>query len=404
MNVRNAAIAVALLLGMAAAANGRPEAGKDGGRPLSAAVVAGGGSIFGGSADAIGAEAAGPGEGALAVSDSSGEAIELSMLQQKVDQHKDACRIETPSQTSHVINTPVATIWAEPNKHRLLDGPAVSAVSDVKSWAAGMSTGQKLWLVGKLETQALYGDPAIVLGTEGEWANVLLPEQPTSRNERGYPGWLPLGQIAETAAVADLAACPTAVVASASAWLYDDPERSSPFLELSFNTRLPAVRESGENVVVLTPADGEKYLPKSDARVIRGAADQASAKPDGGQLLRTAERFLGLPYLWAGVSGFGFDCSGFTYSLYRYYGISIPRDASDQAKAGEPVGPDGLRPGDLVFFARDGGKGNVHHVGMYAGDGRMIHAPNSERSIEIVSLGTPAYAKEYAGARRYLPE
>ncbi len=61
------------------------------------------------------------------------------------------------------------------------------------------------------------------------------------------------------------------------------------------------------------------------------------------------------------------------------------------------------KKGDLIFFAYDQGKGSVHHVGMYIGDGNMIHSPRAERSVEIIPLNTPGYIEEYAGARRYLP-
>ncbi|EKP95412.1 C40 family peptidase [Thermaerobacter subterraneus] len=133
-------------------------------------------------------------------------------------------------------------------------------------------------------------------------------------------------------------------------------------------------------------------------------AGQASpAKVPGTALLETARRFLGLPYLWGGTSGFGVDCSGFVYLVHRFHGLLIPRDAAPQRDHGDgrPVARDRLQPGDLVFFAHDGGKGSVHHVGMYAGDGRMIHAPSSGRVVEEIPLDTPPYGEKYAGARRY---
>src|SRR5690606_38044107 len=130
----------------------------------------------------------------------------------------------------------------------------------------------------------------------------------------------------------------------------------------------------------------------------RGARDVK-----GADLLATAREFLGLPYLWGGTSGFGVDCSGFVYLVHRAHGLLIPRDAGPQRDHGwgRPVEREELAPGDLVFFAHDQGRGAVHHVAMYAGDGRMIHAPNSERSVEEIPLDTPPYGEKYAGARRY---
>ena len=71
--------------------------------------------------------------------------------------------------------------------------------------------------------------------------------------------------------------------------------------------------------------------------------------------------------------------------------------------SGIAVDKESLQKGDLIFFAHDQGKGSVHHVAMYIGDGNMIHSPRAERSVEIIPLNTPGYIEEYAGARRYLP-
>jgi cell wall-associated NlpC family hydrolase len=113
-------------------------------------------------------------------------------------------------------------------------------------------------------------------------------------------------------------------------------------------------------------------------------------------LVATATRFLGLPYLWAGASGFGLDCSGLTWLVHRVHGLRIPRDAAPQARHGRSV--TSLRRGDLMFYALNG---VVHHVSMYVGHGRMIHSPSTGRSVEIVP--TSVLAQQYVGARRYLP-
>ena len=114
--------------------------------------------------------------------------------------------------------------------------------------------------------------------------------------------------------------------------------------------------------------------------------------------------FSGLGYLWAGTSGFGYDCSGFTAAVYAAHGITIPRDASDQATVGRPVGPGQLQPGDLLFFASNGGRGLIHHVAMYVGGGLMIQSPATGSTIETVPVGRlDRIAGEYWGARRYLP-
>ena len=109
-----------------------------------------------------------------------------------------------------------------------------------------------------------------------------------------------------------------------------------------------------------------------------------------------------MPYLWAGISSWGYDCSGILYGVFRTHGIMIPRDSFYQAKGGKAVAKKNLQPGDLVFFAYNGGKGKVYHVGLYIGDGKMLHAPNYASKVKIETLNQGTYKKNYSGARRYL--
>lgn len=106
--------------------------------------------------------------------------------------------------------------------------------------------------------------------------------------------------------------------------------------------------------------------------------------------MATAKRFIGLPYLWAGTSGFGFDCSGFTYMIYRRFGIGTPRDADRQARHGTPVARSDLKLGDLVFFSDSNGV--VRHVGIYAGGGMMVESPRTGETVRIrrSAAATPA--------------
>ena len=78
-----------------------------------------------------------------------------------------------------------------------MDAPACAVPADPRAWLAGMTTTQKRWLVGRLETQALYGAKVYLLGTSGSWSRVAVAGQPTPRNAWGYPGWLPTRQLTE---------------------------------------------------------------------------------------------------------------------------------------------------------------------------------------------------------------
>jgi len=120
------------------------------------------------------------------------------------------------------------------------------------------------------------------------------------------------------------------------------------------------------------------------------------------ELVGTARRFLGIPYLWGGTDvQDGFDCSGLTMVTYRLNGLKLPRTSRDQFCAGKPVEKNDLRKGDLVFFATTGGT-TISHVGLYVGDGKFIHAPRRGKDVCITSLSSRYYQKRYMGARSYL--
>ncbi|MHB8275732.1 MAG: C40 family peptidase [Dermatophilaceae bacterium] len=107
--------------------------------------------------------------------------------------------------------------------------------------------------------------------------------------------------------------------------------------------------------------------------------------------------FSGLQYLWAGRSVFGFDCSGLTSLDLRAHGVIIPRDAEAQAVKGRAVSSGALRPGDLLFYAT---RGHVHHVSIYAGNGRMVQSPRTGSTVQTIATSSPSYAHEFAAARR----
>ncbi len=120
------------------------------------------------------------------------------------------------------------------------------------------------------------------------------------------------------------------------------------------------------------------------------------------ELVRTAKRFLGIPYRWGGITAEnGFDCSGLTMVCYRLNGLNLPRVSRNQFHAGRWVPKAQLRPGDLVFFATKGGK-RVTHVGMYIGEGKFIHAPRTGKNVRIEKLSNSFFAKTYMGGRTYL--
>jgi cell wall-associated NlpC family hydrolase len=117
--------------------------------------------------------------------------------------------------------------------------------------------------------------------------------------------------------------------------------------------------------------------------------------------------FVNVPYLWGGRAGFGFDCSGFTSTIYQVHGITLPRDADAQAadSQGRPVDQSALQPGDLLFYSHGSKDPDnpdaIYHVAMYSGNGEMIEAFDSTTPVRITPIRLDA---DYWGARRYLDQ
>jgi cell wall-associated NlpC family hydrolase len=117
---------------------------------------------------------------------------------------------------------------------------------------------------------------------------------------------------------------------------------------------------------------------------------------NGRDALRIARSYLGVRYLWGGMSQAGLDCSGLTYRVFRSLGVVLPRDAADQSKIGTPVRRSELRRGDLVSFGT-GGWAQIHHVGIYAGNKLVLHAPHTGTRVQLTPL---RMWSDYWGARR----
>ncbi len=120
----------------------------------------------------------------------------------------------------------------------------------------------------------------------------------------------------------------------------------------------------------------------------------------GDAIVNTAMQYIGVPYLWAGSTPKGFDCSGFTQYVFKQHGIAINRTTSTQYKNGYYVSKSELQPGDLVFFQNTYKEG-ISHVGIYVGNGRFIHASSSV-GVTVTALDNSYWASRYYGARRVL--
>lgn len=127
-------------------------------------------------------------------------------------------------------------------------------------------------------------------------------------------------------------------------------------------------------------------------------AGQAVPQRPAAQAAGLASGLIGAPYRWGGATPAGFDCSGLVYYTYRKAGLEVPRTSQQQFHAAQPVPIGSVEPGDLVFF---GQRGRISHVGIYIGDERFIHAPESGRTVTVASLSDGYYRARFAGAGRF---
>lgn len=119
--------------------------------------------------------------------------------------------------------------------------------------------------------------------------------------------------------------------------------------------------------------------------------------------ISVAKSLIGTPYVWGGESlaEGGFDCSGFTQYVFKQAGYTLNRVSVDQATQGTPVARTDLKPGDLVFFDL-AGDGRISHVGIYIGDGKMIHSPKTGDYVKITDVTTSFWQTHFVTARRII--
>lgn len=156
-----------------------------------------------------------------------------------------------------------------------------------------------------------------------------------------------------------------------------------------------------EIISLMNEVFGENTVDMNFAINVGGSLQgNAQTNPQGeSAVVDSARKYLGTPYVWGGTSPSGFDCSGFVQYVLAENGKSIPRTSQEQFASGQAVDKSNLQAGDLVFYNWSGGT-EATHVGIYEGNGKMIHAPHSGdvvKEVDFNSYGQNAYL----GARRY---
>jgi cell wall-associated NlpC family hydrolase len=144
--------------------------------------------------------------------------------------------------------------------------------------------------------------------------------------------------------------------------------------------------------VALSPLPAQAAAAGGPSTATVAAAPAAAPTPAAQVAVDTALAQQGKPYVWGGAGPDSFDCSGLTQYAYAAAGITLPHSSSMQSTLGAPVAYADLQPGDLVFFYSP-----VSHVGMYIGNGQMVHAGTSGDVVKVIDL---AYMPDFNSARR----
>ncbi|MDP4118582.1 MAG: NlpC/P60 family protein [Bacillota bacterium] len=174
--------------------------------------------------------------------------------------------------------------------------------------------------------------------------------------------------------------------------------QSETFEKVSYGAQVSVTGVDGEFYEILYYGN-IRYIPIICTNVRRDSlSDRSLASDVGSRAANIAEDYLGYPYVYGGSSVDGFDCSGFTMYVYSKAGVTLPHSAAAQSKQGVAVEKSDLLPGDLVFFSTTGS--GVSHVGIYVGNGKMIHAPYGGKATCYDTISSGYYALAYTGARR----
>ena len=261
-----------------------------------------------------------------------------------------------------------------------------------------------------LETQTLMGCVLQRGVAEGRWVSVI-PQAPAYG-----PCWVNAMTLAgfDDGQLEQYIGAEKYIVTAEYSRVTDSPVGGNVVCDLVMGDLLRKVfNDKGKAVHTVTHAkvmlpDGRtgyvKYGDLGDFKTWLGLRD-----PSGADIVATARRFTGVPYLWGGNSIKGVDCSGFSKTVYFLNGYMLLRNASQQYKTGEPVdvseGLDNLQPADLVFFGREATEDKpvrISHVAIYLGDGKIIHSSQVVRINSLIEGQPDYYARKPIRACRII--
>ncbi len=223
--------------------------------------------------------------------------------------------------------------------------------------------------------EVLMGTPVRLLKEENGWFLIQTPYR--------YLGWvekLMLVPLTANEVNAWTVNASLARYSRLSGTVWSQPDQQDPVSDIVLSCVVKTGPNQGGLTTVILP-DGRTGFVSADSLLpLKGAPRE---KPNPTEIVRLALQLRGIPYLWGGNSTKGFDCSGFTQTVFRMNTVDLPRDADQQAGLGVAVQPasafENLRPGDLLFFGKD----RITHVGISLGGARFIH---ESVDVHIASL------------------
>lgn len=232
--------------------------------------------------------------------------------------------------------------------------------------------------VAEIVNQSLLGTPVKVFKKEGGWYLIQTPNQ--------YFGWINQASIVllDSARLKEMQGEKKIVYYRQFGFSYSSPDiKSQTVSDLVIGCILPVIGEKHAFYKVKYPDNRIAFVKKDEVIDLNLLINKT---PGEKELVETAKKFLGIPYLWGGFSSKAIDCSGFTSTIYFLNGIILQRDASQQYKCGKEITSNfdysSLLPGDLMYFGRrksDSLPEKVTHAAMYIGEGNFIQSSGNVR-------------------------
>jgi len=290
------------------------------------------------------------------------------------------------------VRVAVATVWRQP-KLRSIDQHALDS-QGLSAWVGQMTDADSMGLEQEnlCVTQALFNDPILIERQVGGWVYGYVVSQKDAQHPQGYPGWLWAAQLSLAPLPVQTGA--TVVIRRPFTPLLR-PDGSTIF-QLSLGTELAVISSKAPLYDLVQTPLGPAKVAKRATQFDFPTADLTA----GETMVKLGAEFLDLRYLWGGLSAYGFDCSGFVCALHRCIGVELARDVSEQVLNGRPVEVAAAQPGDLCFFAHEQGKGRLHHVALYAGDGWLLHSPTPGKHVTYLQLSATYLKDELVQIRR----